>query len=571
MRNLFTKPLVGMTLVLLSGLSSAWAADEADLYGEHLLPRETRLMFSIPSVADLVEAGGESSLGEMLADPAFQPIIDQIKEKLAEASDKLKAESGLSLEDLGKLMQGEVTFAIVEKPARKLHAILMVEYGDHQDTVDGLLEKLNGALTAGGAEQKTETISDVEVQVFEFPKTDELPYNKVAYFAEEGYFVISSDLAPIKAVIERWEGGSAETLAKDEVFAYIMEKCSTEDAEPAVKWFIDPIALVKGGIGMVQAQNPQAGMVLGFLPVLGLDALKGIGGGFDLGAGNFDSVQKTFIYAEQPPTAVLGVFQFPAIAQQPPKWVGADATMYMGVNWNVAEAYLAVESIVDSFLGPGATAKTLEDFSAAEDGPMVHPKTDLLDNIEGKMTVATFPADEETDAAEGPAIPQLTLTLSLKDADAVKGVLEKGAKAEGFPGEVTEVEGQTVYVIPTGPAGTLSVAVIGKDLVFSTSAGGLEAVIAGESRESLAASDEYKALAKHFPTKTSILSFTQQDTQMQSAYESLKEGGAFNIEGFDLSKLPEFEDLLKYAKPAGSYAVPDENGTLFVGFTLADE
>ncbi len=561
------KSLVGLTLVLLSCVGSVWAADDEDLYGEHLLPRETRLMFSIPSVSDLIEAGRESSVGEMLADPAFQPIIDQIKEKIAEASDKLKAESGFTLEDLGKLAQGEITFAIVEKPARKLHAILMVEYGDNQATIDGLLEKLNEALTNGGAEHKTETISDVEVQVFEFPKTDEMPYNKVAYFAEESYFVISSDLAPIKAVIERWEGGSAETLAKDEVFAYILDQCSTEDAEPAVKWFIDPIGLLKGGISMV----PQAGVVLGFLPVLGVDSLKGMGGGFDLGAGEFDFVQKTFIYAEQPPAAVMGLFQFPAIAQEPPQWVSAEATMYLGVNWNIAEAYMAVESVADSFLGPGSTARALEDFSAAENGPQVHPKKDLLDNIEGKLSIVTFPADEADEDTEGPAIPKVTITISLKDADAVKGVLEKGSKADGFPGEVTEVDGQTVYVIPTGPAGDMSLAVIGNDLVISTSSAGLQAVIAGESRESLAASDEYKAVAQHFPAKTSILSFTQQDTQMQAAYDALKAGGANSIEGFDLSTLPEFEELLKYAKPSASYAIPDDNGTLFVGFTLADE
>ncbi|OYW19090.1 MAG: hypothetical protein B7Z55_09510 [Planctomycetales bacterium 12-60-4] len=473
------------------------------------------------------------------------------------------------------LPQGEITFAVVEKPARKLNAVLLFDYGENQATIDMLLEKLNGALKDGGAEHTTETISDVEVQVFEFPKTDGNPYNKLAYFSAESYFVVASDVAVVKAVLERWEGGSDETLAKDEVFAYIFDKCATEDQEPAVKWYLDLIGLVKGGIAMVQGQNPQigmqAGMALGFLPVLGLDALKGMGGGFDLGVGPYDSVSKTFIYAEQPPTGVMAAFQFPAIAQSPPKWVSADATMYVGLNWNVAEAYLAIESIIDSFVGPGSTAREIEKMATAEDGPQVHLRKDLLDNIEGKLNLVTLSSEEDDEDAEGPKIPAVTFTISLKDATAIKRVLDKASQTDGFPGEITEIEGETVYNLPLDGGQIMSIAVVGSDLAFSTTTSGLEAVIAGEARESLASSEDYKELAKHIPSKTSMMSFSQQDTQMQSAYEALKGGEAFNVEGFDLSKLPDFEALMKYAKPTATYCIPDENGTLFVGFSLADE
>ena len=58
---------------------------------------------------------------------------------------------------------------------------------------------------------------------------------------------------------------------------------------------------------------------------------------------------------------------------------------------------------------------------------------------------------------------------------------------------------------------------------------------------------------------------------MQAGYEMLKKQEPEETQGIDFSLLPDFEALLKYTKPSGSYAVPDAKGGLFVGFTLADE
>lgn len=568
MRNLLWRPFTLLAVFTLCCVTTGWAQDDDDVYGEHLLPPETRLMFSVSNVPDLIEHGSATGAAKLLADPGMQPIISEIQSKLDELSKELEDKAGLTLKELYGLAQGEITFAIVEKPARKLNAVLMVDYGDSQATMDKLLEHLDQALKAN-ADHSTQTIEDVEVQLFEFPKTDENPYNKLAYFTAEGYFVASSDVAVLEAILDRWDGDNAQTLAEAEVFSYIFEKCSTEDEEPLLKWYVDPVGLIKSGISMVQGEMPQAGIVLGILPILGVDGLKGVGGGVNLGVGEFDTVNKAFLYVEQPPAGLLGVFQFPTSAQTPPAWVPSNVTMYSGINWNVEEAYASIESLVDSFQGPGAFGKLVDAAAAEENGPMVHPKKDIIDNLTGVIQVTTV--GEESEEEDAPAIPVVTLALGLKDAAAMKTTLAKAAESEGYPGRTREFEGQTIYEIPTDGEQNLSLSIVGSDLFIASKVEQLENVIRGEFRDSLAKSEEWLELVKYFPAKTSMIGYQTQDSSAKSGYEMVKKQAADEIQGIDLSKLPDFEVLQKYFKPTASYAIPDENGALFVGFSLADE
>uniref|UniRef100_A0A7C2P811 DUF3352 domain-containing protein n=1 Tax=Schlesneria paludicola TaxID=360056 RepID=A0A7C2P811_9PLAN len=279
-------------------------------------------------------------------------------------------------------------------------------------------------------------------------------------------------------------------------------------------------------------------------------------------------MSKAFAYVEQPASGVLGLFQFPPVDQTPPAWVPADAALFMGLNWNVEEAYLSVESVVDSVQGPGALGKMLDAFAADEDGPGIHVKDDILDNLAGRMQIVTEapPSDAATDA-EVPSVPPMIFSIAVKDAAAMQATLAKAAKSDGFPGESRQFEGVTVYELPAGEQ-TVAVAVVGDALVLTTDPAAIEKRIRGKTAASLADSPAYKAFAKYLPAKTSLLSFQKQDAQMKAAYEMLKKQGDGQLEGVDLSRLPDFSVIQKYLKPTISYAIPDENGALFVGFSL---
>src|SRR5205085_1944386 len=94
----------------------------------------------------------------------------------------------------------------------------------------------------------------------------------------------------------------------------------------------------------------------------------------------------------------------------------------------------------------------------------------------------------------------------------------------------------------------------------------------------------YQAVAKHFPDQTSLLSFQRPEEQAKVLYEAFKKGdiqkaleGAKAAAGPDVakvdelidpSKLPDFSVFAKYLSPGGSWAVMDEDGVIWTGFTL---
>lgn len=550
---------------VLAGWQTARAAEDA--IGEKLLPKDTLLFFTIPDVSELKEQFDKSSSGAMFRDPELKPFLDDVKKKIEELSQKVQDELGVSIDDLLELPDGEVTFALMEKPARKLSVVLMVDYGDSKETVDKLLKKMHEALEAE-ADHTTEDVDDVEVNIFTFKDSPaENPFKTLVYFNDESYLVFGSEVAALKEVLDRWDGDSDDTLATNDVFKYCMDRCKDESGEPTMKFFVNPIGLVQAGLNMAQAFQPQVGMAAPFLPMLGFDKLKGWGGASYVNTGDFDSVSKTFVYADAP-TGVLNVFQFPATEIAPPKWVSSDASMYFGGNWNVGGAYQAIEGLVDMFQGRGALARLMD--QAANSGPGIHPKKDVLDLLDGKFHVVQGIEKGEGDE---PLAQKFFVALAVKDGAKAKKLLATVAKSDGSPVESREFNGETVYEfdLPQGDQ-KMSFAVAEGHLVVTNDTAMLEGMLRGTgSRTSLADSAAYKKIAKHFPAKASMISFQKSDAQVKALYEMLKnaENQEF-LEGIDLQKLPPFEVLQKYLRASGSYTVPEKKGALMIGFQLKE-
>ncbi|MBC8114664.1 MAG: hypothetical protein H7062_09825 [Candidatus Saccharimonas sp.] len=550
---------------------AGWQIARADenAIGEKLLPKDTLLFYTIPDVSGFKEQFDKSSLGAMFRDPEFKPFLDDVKKKIEEFSQKVQDELGVSIDELLELPDGEITFALMEKPARKLSVVLMVDYGDSKETVGKLLKKMHEALESE-AEHSKEDVDDVEVNVFTFKDSPaENPFKTLAYFNDSSYLVFSSEVAALKEVLDRWEGDSDDTLATNDVFKYCMDRCKDESGDPTMKFFVNPIGLVQSGLNMVQAIQPQAqvGVASMFLPLLGFDKLKGWGGASYVNTGDFDSVSKTFVYADSP-TGVLNVFQFPATEITPPKWVSSGVSMYFGGNWNVAGAYQAIEGLVDNFQGRGALARFMD--QAANAGPGIHPKKDVLDLLDGKFHVVQ--GVEKGDGDE-PLAQKFFVALAVKDGAKAKKLLATLAKSDGSPAESREFNGETIYEVdlPQGDQ-KVSFAVAEGHLVVTNDTVMLEGMLRGTgSGTSLADSAAYKKIAKHFPAKASMISFQKSDAQLKALYEMMKnaENQEF-LEGIDLQKLPPFEVLQKYLRASGSYTIPDKKGAVMIGFQLKE-
>lgn len=560
-----------LTASLMISAAPAWADDDDDddsPIGEELLPKEVLVFFSIPSIPEMKERLDSSLFGELLKDAELQPFIEGLKAKIEEGAGKLKDEVGVSLDDILAIPSGEITFAVVELPPRKLAMVLLVDYGENKETVETLLTKMEGALKDAGGEVEGEDVDGVNVRTFTFAEEGDNPFNKLAYFDHDEYVVLASDPEALKAILERWKGEEDETFAKHETFSYVLEKCTTEGRDPVFKWFINPIGLTQSVVGMLQAQIPQAGFALAFLPTLGLDKLKGIGGAGDVGVDDFDSLSKSFFYVDQPMTGVMNVFQFPATDMAPPKWVPADVSMYSSMNWNIAGAYNAIEKMVDDLQGRGTLSKLVD--QAAENEPGIHLKKDIIDQLAGPIHVLMGETEEDESQT-----PKLMFALDVKNAAKMNAVLAKAAKSNDSRVTTRDFEGATIYEIEGTGESAVALAVAEKSFLISTDKTLLENALRPRSDEPPLANDKvYQKLAKKFPKKVSILSYQNGSNQVQGAYQLLKGGNFPDMpeEVRDIvTKLPDYEVLKKYMRAGAGYTVPDKKGALSVGFTLKEQ
>ena len=556
--------LFACAVQLFVGAQSNWADDHSA--AEKLLPKDTLAFFSIADIPELNQKWAKTSIGQMFQEPQLKPFLDDVYKKCEELSKNVEEEIGVTVDELSELPQGEFTLALLEKPERQLAVVLMLEYGDSQETVDKLLKKMEEKLEKSEAEHSVEDIEEVKVHVFTLKNDDpDFPIKTLVYFIDDSYLVLSNELEAVKAVLERWEGNSDDTLAENEQFKYIQTQCKPESGEPHVKVFVSPYGLIQTGISIAQTSFQQIGMVAGFLPMLGVDGLKGYGGTMTFDEGDYEGFGSFFVYVDSP-KGLMGLFNFPAGQLAPPKWVPASIGSYSLMNWNVLGAYTAIETLIDTFQGRGATARVLD--SVADQGPMIHPKKDVIDYLDGKIHLLQgTPKPSE----EGAPIPQMLFALGLKDAAKMKKTLSAATKASGAQIETREFNGETVYEINQPESDqTVSIAVTEGQLVITNDTATLEGMMRGQSGRAAALVDspDYKRYAKVFPAKLSMLQFQRSDVQIKLYYDMLKKADSESLGGLDVSKLPPFEVIAKYLLPSGSFAVPDKKGAKTVSFTL---
>ena len=563
---------LALAAVLLPRLPVFAADDDEAVSTDRLLPREVAVYVSVPDVDELKARWAKTAMGALTQDSTFEPFQQEIMKALEGVSGKLEEKLGVSLKALLQIPSGEFAFAVLTPPGKKPSAVMFLDFGDNEKTVDSLLEKAEKALEDNGAESEDEEIDGTKITTWTFKGGSPQQPNKLVYFIKDTMIVISSDLSTAKGVLTRWDGKHSDTFADNDNYNLVLEKCQTDDEGGLFVWYINPMGLVQAGIQQAAAQNPQVAIIAGaFLEPLGLFSLKAIGGSADMGTEQFDSVTKTFLVIEQPTKGIMNLFQFPAVEQKPPKWVSSNASAWFSVNWDISEAYQAANALFAMI--PNASPGGLDGLvdNLAEQEPRVHLKKDIIDSLSGRIQVVVEPAKKKGDEK---GQDRVVVAIALKDAKKFQATLTKITKTPGFPGKTREFKGSTIieFEVPDLSGGLepkMAGLAIGKDqLMFSNDVTAVESMLRGDTDgDALVDSAEYKAIAEHIPAKSSIASFSRSDSQMEALWEMAKGGQAgLFLPMIDFEKLPSFDSVKKYLTPNGGYAVPEKKGVLFVSF-----
>ncbi len=577
------KPLLLSTFVLMQAillLAGQTTQAQNRIEAAQRIPAETMFYFSIPDVETLGEKWGQSSLGQITHDEGFADLKKDLIKLIEKYSEKFEEETDLSVSQVMGIPSREISFAFVKTKEGKLGAVAFIEYGESGEVVEKILTKTADVMDKEGAQRAIRSADGTKITVYSFGEGDseagpvKVPLaKKFAYFLKDKTFVVSNDDKILESVLSKWDGQSQDSLAAKKEYQYILKKCAEPDAPAVMQWYVNPIGALQTVLGIASRSNPQVAMAQGFLPALGITNLKAVGGTSYIATKDYDSITKTFTYVEMPTSGIISMFKCPAVAQQPPTWVSDKVSSYYSINWGIGSAYDSVETLFDGFQGrPGALAAIVDQMADKPDGPKIHIKKDIVDNLSGRIQVATEISEgEEIDLSNMSG--QFTIAVGLKNSDAFQKLISSLTARDDFPGQAREFQGTTLYELPGALLSSPTDAafcIAENQLFIANDVKQIERVLRKDRGVGALLNDvDYKRIAEKFPEKTSIVTYQNADSQIHALYELLlKNRSAVDIEGVDLGKLPSFDVIQKYLPISGGFTVPDDQGFFSSTFTV---
>ena len=546
---------------------------------------------SIPDFRQLKSQFQSTSLGKLMKEKALAEFWQQVQKSIDEASEGVEKQLGITLNELISIPQGEVALGLVRQKNAPISYVLLMDFGDNGRVVNKLLDRAAKSIEDEGAKRSEEDYQGVSLVIFtQKPEVNEKdkdepppPPETIVYGIKDSFLLISSSVHAMKETLDQWDGKGNETLADNDVFNYIVERCRDENQKrpSSAVWYLDPIGFLKAMASSAPKLPPAASEMMKALPTLGLDKFKGIGGTLDLSNGDYDSISRTLVYYDTPATGVLALLQFPPKALHPAKWVPADATSYTELNWDIEDAFKAITRMADHFNGDGWLEKIIEDLADAEEGPRINLKRDVVDQLNGDVVMLT-----EADVQDPLQAERYLVALGVKNPEAMSKTLGALARTPGFPGKPRDFKGATIYEIaPTAQEEqddqkakvapvSAGIALMANHIMVATDVRLIENALRNGGEDPLAESDSYKHISKFFPDRASSIGFQRSDVQTRAMYDALRSGKASDIFGenvkFDFSTLPPFDVIKPYLRPSGSYMNPDKRGLFMVNFSLKD-
>ncbi len=574
-------PALLMLAAVLSANLHQSGACHAGVRCDRRLPDNTYFMLSITNMTQLKQDFAEMRIGKLLADPQMQPFLSQFSDEWEEAAAKFEEEMDFPLADLLAIPQGEITIAVIKPSRNPIAFVGMINYGTSEETVDKLLAKLDEKFVDDGAEKVTESVEGQEVNVYRSEEMENPLKAEFTYFKKDQTLVLTSGIPAAKSVLQLWDGSNTEdSLVGEENWKTISSKCEAQ-GEADFLVYLNPIDLLRVAIASGGEDMAPAQMMMGMLPVLGIDGLKAIGGIGELNASSYESFGKSMLLVEKPMRGLLNIFKLEEGSFAPGDWVPGNAFSYSALDWDVKAAYEAIETMVDSFQGPGATEDFLDN---AQDEFMngLHPKADIIDPLTGLFHVVQTAGDDED------ITPGMFVSVGFESEESAGKILEMLADEEMLiEAEVQPSESATLYQINPemmsglgGPSGETVVYVVYFDKAFKIGNTGtvIENLLKGTKPEvSLKETESFQSLAGEYPQTSLSYAFSNTGMALRGYYELVRLEGIDALDptgqmsevvsGVDFSLLPAYQDFAKYFSPQGSFMSDDADGAIQVDFS----
>src|SRR5579862_8205288 len=132
--------VVAAGLLMLSLVRTGWAGETVSF--DKRLPKSVVGYASIRNVKEFKTQWSKTLFGQMIADESLADFRGEVMKFLAanfqEATDQL----GMSASDVLEIPEGEVAFAVLGNADGQLQAVLLLDFGEHGEAVQKLLDKV---------------------------------------------------------------------------------------------------------------------------------------------------------------------------------------------------------------------------------------------------------------------------------------------------------------------------------------------------------------------------------------------------------------------------------------------
>ncbi len=201
-----------------------------------------------------------------------------------------------------------------------------------------------------------------------------------------------------------------------------------------MKWFVEPVGYAKVAREAAAVQKVRRNDVLEALSKQGFEAVQGMGGFFNLDAGDFQLLQRSYVYAPAVPGTGTERFELAARMLAFPgsesldvePWIPDTVNSYATATWQIQESYRYIGSLVDEVAGePGffddLKASLLED----PNGPQIDLDADIVAHLGDRISIITdteTPVDEDSE--------RFLVAISLTNPKAMTASVKKALETD---------------------------------------------------------------------------------------------------------------------------------------------
>jgi len=430
---------------------------------ETLLPASTRVWVSVADPQALRKRFERSSLGGLIFDPLMSTFVDGLRQQGKTSADPLRGTLEITLEEVEKIAGGEIALAVIEGSDGKLATVALIDTSGREADVAPTVEAVLGRVAAKGAKPLA---SPAPIKAFALPvpppsagatpaaAASNPTQRQFVIAVKPGYVLVgdgSDAVADVAAGIDKARGnasaGRADALAVVPAFAKVMDRCGKDVPATAtpVRWFVEPLAYLAADRRTFPPKKSRKGPdYVAILRRQGFDAVNGVGGYLFFGEGKIDLRHNTLIHAPaengRPADGpdrfekAARMLRFPnAAGLAPAAWMPGGAASWLSFEWDIANAFDAVQPLVDDVVGEaGVFEDVIASLEEDPDGPQINVRDDLIKHLGKRCAVAS---DHETPI--GPDCERMLIAIETSNPEAVATAIAKGMTSES---EVRKVE-----------------------------------------------------------------------------------------------------------------------------------